>query len=79
MIQHKRNMDLDAKMVLQCSKYGRHALPRFAFFNRHIFSSPDDALDRANWLKNQSEDYINQVSERVIELERKEGQPKEER
>lgn len=69
--QYEKNVELDAQMVQTAMYGGIDAIVALAFKLRHIFSSPDDALHRAEWLKKQNEEYIRQVSDRVVELESK--------
>ena len=64
------NIELDAEMVLVAIKGGMPELINWAFMHRDIFPKPDIAIDRANWLKAQSEKYIIKVSKRTAELER---------
>ena len=58
-------------MVLACMKAGMDGLMQFAFSRRDIFPKPDDATKRAYWLKKQPIEYIDKVSERAVELEKK--------
>jgi hypothetical protein len=64
------NVELDARIVLACMRGGMDGLVNWAFMNRNIFKTPNDAIERANWLKTQPADYINSVSKRAAELEK---------
>jgi hypothetical protein len=68
-MEFEKNIELDARMVLSAMKSGMDGIMNFAFRNRDIFDTPDKAVQRAYWLKEQDEDYIIQVSDRTAELE----------
>ncbi len=65
--KHVHNVELDAVLVLAGMRGGLHAVLGTAM--RLGLSEPDEAIDRAAWLRKQSDDYITQVVNRVVELE----------
>lgn len=67
----QQNIELDAQMVLAAMKGGIHGLMALGMKLRHIFTTTKMVTDRAEWLKEQGEDYITKVSVRAAELEKK--------
>jgi hypothetical protein len=63
-MKYNKNIELDAKMVHAAS------IGLFDCFAYQSFKTPDEAYGRAMWLKKQSESYIKEVSDRVVEIEK---------
>lgn len=62
----QQNLELDARCVAAAAKDGLHGMLGVAL--AHGCPSPDEAIDRAKWLKRQPKAYIQKVSDRVVEL-----------
>lgn len=69
MSKFTQNVELDAMCVLGAMRGGMHGM--FEQAMRFGIESPDKALERAEWLKKQSPEYIKQVSDKAAELESK--------
>lgn len=67
--EFQQNVELDARLVLASMGEGIDGVLKFAYRNRDIFTRPDDAVHRCLWLKTQPEQYICEVSDKVVELE----------
>jgi len=67
--EYTPDVQLDALMVLAGMDGGPHGIFGFAFQMRHIFSGPDDALARADWLRRQPKEYLDLVSARAVEID----------
>lgn len=65
------NVELDARIVLAGMKGGMMGIMDFGFQNRSIFPTTEMLTDRCYWLKEQSEEYINKVSKRAAQLEKR--------
>lgn len=62
---YEENLSLDATLVHAGATGG---FDKFMFTARHLGMFPDEAVQRAEWLKRQSPEYVQQVSDRVVEL-----------
>lgn len=69
MKKFKKNIELDTRMVLAGIKGGIDGVMQFGLINRHEFKTTKDVIDRTDWLKKQSDDYINQIVNKISELE----------
>jgi hypothetical protein len=63
--QHTPNVELDAALVSAGYEGGRHGF--FGAALRLGFESPDAAIARAEWLKSQSAEYVQQVVAKAAE------------
>lgn len=70
MSKFKKDVTLDARMVLAGMRGGPDGILAFAMSNRAIFTTPDLAFERCDWLKSQSDKYISQVAEITAEMEK---------
>lgn len=67
MRRFRHNVELDAALVLAGLQGG---FEKVMFTGMALgFTSPDHVIARADWLKRQSEAYVDEVARRVVELE----------
>jgi hypothetical protein len=64
-------IEVDAKIVLCAMRGGMAAIMEWGFRNRHIFPTTKKLTDRVFALKKQPEIYIQAVSEKAADLEKK--------
>ena len=64
-----KDVDLDAAMVVAAMNDGVDGVVNYAFSRRDVFNSPDEAIKRCEWLKEQSKEYIVKVSEVADQLQ----------
>ncbi|HDZ04887.1 hypothetical protein LCGC14_0370520 [marine sediment metagenome] len=69
MSKFTENIELDARIVFAAMRGGIDGVMEFAFNHRQHFKTANDAVERAKWLKTQSEDYITKVSEKAAKIE----------
>lgn len=63
------NVELDAQLVLAGMMGGMDGIMNFGYIYREIFITTNTVVDRCEWLKKQSDEYITKVSQRAAELE----------
>ncbi len=64
------NIELDAGIVLSGMRGGVDAIMNFGYMHRAEFTNTNMVMDRCEWLKKQSLEYIRKVSLRAAELEK---------
>lgn len=67
----EQNIDLDAVLVKAAMTGGIHAYMNACFLRRDVFPDTNTAMARAEWFKKQPEEYLAQVTAKIIEIENK--------
>ena len=64
-MRFNKNIGLDAALVEAAAEGG---FDKFMFAARNLGLKPSEAVRRAEWLKKRDANYIQQVSNRVVQL-----------
>ncbi len=65
------NAELDSELVIVGMREGVDGIMNFGLLHRDVFVEPNMVIDRCEWLKKQSEQYITKVSKLAAEKEQK--------